>query len=107
MSNYINIRTGEYPLHEGDIRIIYQDIGSVFVCPPEYSFVEETKPPEYDEMKQRLEVTPVLSDGRWIMEWSVVELSPQMQEEMRKQKEAIQNPQAAALEAPGGEPDVI
>jgi hypothetical protein len=84
MSAYINLLTGAYPRHEGDIRLEHPEIlesqtGDAFPCPDTYAKVHWADMPEYDPATQVCyETAPVLDDGVWKMSWHV---RPRMAEE--------------------------
>jgi len=81
MSIYLNLTTGEYPRHEGDIRLDYPEIlesqtGDSFPCPSTYAPVAYIDPPSYDLKTQTpYELAPVLNNGAWIMQWAVRDLT--------------------------------
>lgn len=81
MSTYINKDTNEYPLYEGDIRLLYPDMGVNFVLPNDFAEVPESPLPTITENQTFVEGTPQLnSDGTYervyvIREWTEEELS--------------------------------
>jgi hypothetical protein len=107
MSNYINIRTGEFPVHEGDIRLVHPEIGKEFMCPDGYAPVEEATPPIFDEMTQRLLVTAQRNGDRWVMAWSIQQKSTEETEALRLAIESYNNPTQQNISGSGSEPDVI
>lgn len=75
MSAYINLTTQKYPCYEGDIRLLYPDMGDVFICPEEFELVTPSPLPEYDEDTQSVELlAPLLSNDEWLEQWKVVDL---------------------------------
>lgn len=87
MTTYIKLATGEYPRHQGDVRLEYPDIGEPFVLPETYAHVQGTEMPEHDYDTQRAEETPpVLVDGVWIMQWRVRDATPEEIESAIKQQ---------------------
>lgn len=75
MSAYINIETSKYPFYEGDIRLLYPDMGDVFVCPAEFALVKSTPIPQHDENTQSVELsTPLFIDDEWVQQWKIVDL---------------------------------
>jgi hypothetical protein len=80
MSAYINTETNEYPLYEGDIRLLFTDIGDEFVLPNGYAEVPEVPLPTLTETQTLVETTPRLNeDGVYervytIREWTEEEL---------------------------------
>jgi hypothetical protein len=78
MTIYIKLATGEYPRHQGDVRLECPDMGDEFVLPETYAQVQSTEPPEYDFVTQRAEETPpVLVNGVWVMQWRVRDATQQ------------------------------
>jgi hypothetical protein len=70
MTIYIKLTTGEYPRHQGDVRLEYPEMGDDFVLPDTYAQVQSTEPPEHDLITQRAEETfPVLVNNVWVMQW--------------------------------------
>lgn len=107
MSNYINTITGEYPVHQGDIRLVHPEIGAEFVCPDGYALVEETLPPVFDETTQRLSVTAQRDGDRWVMAWTVDQMSAEEVEALRLAIARHNNPDYRDTNVPGSAPDVI
>lgn len=72
MSRYIKLATGEYPRHQGDVRLEYPEMGDEFVLPETYAYVEWVDAPAHDEVNQRVQETaPELVNGTWFMRWTV------------------------------------
>jgi len=72
MTIYIKLATGEYPRHQGDVRLEYPDMGEPFVLPDTYARVQSTEPPEHNYDTQRaVETPPVQINGQWVMQWMV------------------------------------
>ena len=61
MSTYINTDTNEYPLYEGDIRLLYPNIGNDFVLPNGFAEVPDSNLPEITETQVAEETTPKLN----------------------------------------------
>lgn len=80
MATYINTDTNKYPLYEGDIRLIYPDMGDEFVLPNGFAVVLESDLPTITETQTFTEVTPQLkADGSYervyvIRDWTEEEL---------------------------------
>lgn len=55
--------TGEYPVFEGDLRLLYPDMGEVFVCPPGYVVVYDVDTPKPPETAHMLFELPPVFDG--------------------------------------------
>ncbi len=87
MSIYIKLATGEYPRHQGDVRLEYPNMGEPFVLPETYAQVLSTEPPEHDLVTQRVqETTPLLLDGVWVMQWRVRDATQQELDYVSKRK---------------------
>lgn len=88
---YINTQTLEYPLFEGDIRLVYPDIGDVFELPSNCVFakVEMSAIPNVDPDTQILVFgTPTFSNEKWTQVVSVQDLTEAeivLRKEMRQQ----------------------
>jgi hypothetical protein len=110
---YINTLTLEYPLHEGDIRNEYPQIGEVFFLPDDvFVEVEDTPFPILGENEVLSEHAPELVDGKWIRQFSVRTLTAEEIEDIRIYNERMNqenNPKAKPqdLSMPGSAPDVI
>jgi hypothetical protein len=63
MSIYINTNTNDYPLFEGDIRLLYPDMGTEFVLPAGFAEVEETPVPTL-EIGQTFDEFPPVFDSK-------------------------------------------
>jgi len=88
MTIYIKLSTGEYPRHEGDVRLEYPDMGEQFVLPDTYAHVQSTEMPEHDYITQRaVETPPIQVNGQWIMQWMVRDATQQELDFAAKQKE--------------------
>lgn len=81
MSAYINLKTLEYPRHEGDIRLDVRGIplgltGDSFPCPESYALVHWVDRPSYDVATEVVEETsPVFENGVWKMSWQVRQMT--------------------------------
>jgi hypothetical protein len=58
MSLYINTTTNDYPLYEGDIRLLHPEIGVEFILPSGYAVVEEGVIPQTASTKRFDELLP-------------------------------------------------
>jgi len=109
MSAYIKLLTGEYPRHEGDIRLEYPEIletqtGNTFPCPPTYALVVPTTAPGVDNRLQyAYEGPPQRTVNGWVMTWLIKIMSPE-EIEARTQAEL---PVPLFLDQSGAVPDVI
>ena len=71
----------EFPLHEGDIRLVYPEIpeeqtGDTFPCPEGYVVVKQGDIPTFDSEKQKIYFSPPIEvKGEWVMQWSIVDLT--------------------------------
>ena len=80
MAAYINKETNEYPLFEGDIRLLYPDMGNEFILPDNFAEVPESDLPVIAETQTFAETTPKLNaDGSYervyaIRDWTEEEL---------------------------------
>ena len=121
MTTYINVNTMEYPMHEGDIRLLHPEIGDEFVCPEEFALLHNSPFPEFDpEVKKFENGTPENIDGVWYRTWVLKDMTA---EEIVKRKEALELaadpvkyeqfmsgrivPVDTSLNNEGTEPDVI
>ena len=77
MSAYININTNEYPLHEGDIRLLYPEMGEDFVLPEGFAEVIESLPPEHPITKKAKEIAPLLTENGYTRQWEFVDMTQQ------------------------------
>lgn len=98
MTAYINLDTGEYPRHPGDMALEPN-------C--NYASVNWVDAPDYNENTQvAYEGPPECVNGEWYMVWIVRDLTP---EEITAREEAIaaKNPPSLDVNVPGTAPDVI
>jgi hypothetical protein len=108
MTAYINTLTGQYPLHEGDIRIEHpyisdKETGDTFVCPAEYALVNFVECPTFDYLTEcAYEGAPEQRGNDWFMTWIV---RPMTEEEIFLRKEFDKN--SSSLSRPGTAPNVI
>ena len=109
MSAYIKLSTGEYPRHEGDIRLEYPEIletqtGETFPCPPTYALVAETQAPAFDRFSQcAYEGAPHQTVSGWEMTWLVKTLTPEEIEARTRAEPFV----PSFLDQSGAVPDVI
>lgn len=84
--SYINTETLEYPVHEGDIRLVHPEIdksltGETFPAPVPFAPVMWVESPSFDPLNQIAEQTlPALVNGEWVAQWAVRSLTPQEKE---------------------------
>lgn len=62
MSIYINTNTNKYPLFEGDIRLLYPNMGAEFVLPVGFAEVEDTPIPTLETGQAFDEFPPVFDE---------------------------------------------
>lgn len=69
----------EWPIYEGDIRLLYPNVSFPypFVPPEGYVGVEDVPPPAINYTQNLVENTPILVSGVWTRSWSVVPASQQ------------------------------
>lgn len=90
MSSYTYLKksTMQYPLHQGDIRLMYPDMGEEFVIPDEDIVeVEETSLPAVEENQYYIEQKPILIDGKWVRQFDVIAMT---EEEITARKEMME-----------------
>ncbi len=108
MTAWIDTQTMQYPLYEGDIRMLHY--GSDLTVGGRYAIVEDTEPPYHSIVvtngkpdKIVHEEAPAFVDGKWVQQWSLIdypfEMMALVEEERRKN-----NPN---LSGSGSAPDVI
>jgi hypothetical protein len=78
---YAKIENGvvvEYPVAEGDIRLLYPNCSfpTPFVAPDGYELVQHSQFPTFDYTKNISEGMPLLTDGVWTQNWVVAGASP-------------------------------
>lgn len=111
MNIFIDTNTMEYPLFEGDIRLLFPDIaedqtGNTFPVPNGYALVEDTEMPSYDEDAQILsEDKPIFTNEKWKRVWTIRNMTEEELLEQRKFKEPPK--MNVNLNNPGTTPDVI
>lgn len=75
MTTYIKVSTKEYPLYEGDIRLVYPDIpehltSQNFPCPEDYAEVVVILPDYNPDTHTIQEISPVEINGVWYAQFS-------------------------------------
>lgn len=114
MTAYINVKTGAYPRHIGDIQLAHPGIVvSGNNIPDEWQEVEYTPPPSgtYDaEIELAYQLPPQIVGGKYCMVWATRFMTDE-EKEARKVKEPPPYPvvpDTTALDSiAGGTPDVI
>lgn len=113
MSAYINTKTLEYPLYEGDIRLVHEDIpeeltGSTFPKIPGFEKVTLLPEPQYDQETHRaLALPPQCINGKWYVDWGDPIPYTQAELEARVLLIAKHTSPAGDLSASGEAPNVI
>jgi hypothetical protein len=113
MSAYINTKTLEYPLHEGDIRLIHEDIpeeltGSTFPKIEGFAKVTLLPEPTYNpETHLALALPPQCINGKWYVDWSDPTPYTQAELEARTLLIAKHTSPVEGLNASGEVPNVI
>lgn len=72
-----NNKVVEYPVHEGDLRLRFNNVSfpTPFQPPEGYVKVEDVDFPAYDYTKNVEEGTPILINGVWTRNWVITEAS--------------------------------
>ena len=106
---YLKLSTGEYPRHEGDVRIEHPDMGKDFVLPAGWVEVKETPHPTGFVRKEQCirEIAPVLDKGEWKMAWQVKATPPEEKKLYDRLTIYDAKPDEKLDATPGTEPDVI
>lgn len=104
---FINTVTNKFPIHEGDIRLLYPSMGSEFVLPLEYAIVEIDETEIVNKtVNEKIVTLPVeLNNGKYIQKLTVVPLN-KLEIEQRLAERTLQN-QMLHTYLSGGIPNVI
>jgi hypothetical protein len=87
MATYINTETNEYPLYEGDIRLVNPDMGDEFILPSNFAEVPESNLPTITETQTFTETTPQLNvDGSYERVYVIRDLT---EEELQHNQEQV------------------
>jgi hypothetical protein len=82
----VNKETNEYPLYEGDIRLIYPDMSDEFILPAHFAEVPESAFPSITETQIASEVAPQLNaDGFYERVYVIRDLTEQELQYNQKQ----------------------
>jgi hypothetical protein len=110
---YIKKSTGQFPLHEGDIRLEYPDISedltdATFPCPDTYIEVLYVDLPEFDKTKQVIDsVNPVETNGIWKIQWNIRDMTAEeLANVVAMEKQALRR-QMKSIDSPGAPPNVV
>lgn len=90
MASYINLETSEYPVHQGDIRLLYPEMGEEFICPLTFAEVFETEKPEINTYQRLIEIEPEQIDGTWQKCWVIQNFTDE--EILMKDTQPIEEP---------------
>lgn len=105
MSAYINTKTMEYPLYQGDIRLVYPEIGEAFILPDDtFAAVEDTPVPSYGINERLVELKPILVNGKWVKQFTIRDMT---QEEIDERESYFLLMQPPHLRDSGSAPNVI
>ena len=88
MKKYIEVKTREYPLYEGDIKARFKNISwpvNNFTPPPGYSEVIEVPKPIVAFNQEVKESTPRYVDKQWQQVWEIRYLSDEQVEVKRQE----------------------
>lgn len=85
MTHFINTRTMQHPVYEGQIKYEHGIDANLtypeYELPAEYALVKVAEEPPYDPSTQTVDsVFPTLIDGEWTLTWTVRELLPEERE---------------------------
>jgi len=87
MATYINKETNEYPLHEGDIRLIYPNMEDEFILPANFAEVPESDFPAITENQTFAESAPQLNaDGSYSRVYLTRDLT---EDELQRNQEQV------------------
>ena len=110
-NTYINTKTLEYPRHQGDIRLVYPDMGEDFILPDDtFVEVEETPTPKVGTNEKLVELQPVLTDGKWVRQFMVQQMTQEEIDERDAYLHILKYPnqqQRESLNQSGSVPNVI
>lgn len=100
MLHFINTRTMQYPVFEGQVKAEHNIDDALryphYEVPPEYAVVKMCAQPIYDKNTQAAElVTPTLINGDWVCTWEIRNLT---KEEIERVKQFQAFHEAAKLE---------
>jgi hypothetical protein len=86
MSDYLNINTGQFPLHEGDIQLAHPNWTVDQELPSTFVKVEWQDQPALGENQTALVAPPIEVNGVWTRQWTIHDLTEeelQAQEKLR------------------------
>jgi hypothetical protein len=86
MSDYLNLDTGEFPLHEGDIQLIHPEWTVEQPLPSTFAKVEWQDQPELGKNQVALVAPLVEVDGVWTRQWIIHDLT---EEELQAQRDNL------------------
>ena len=86
MSDYLNLDTGKFPLHEGDIQLIHPEWTADQPLPSTFAKVEWQDEPELGKNQIALVALPIEVDGVWTRQWAIHDLT---EEELQAQRDYL------------------
>lgn len=109
MAIYINTITNEYPIYTGDMQLIFADFNDTTV-PEGYALVPHLDAPEHTDTQRIQELLPILTDGVWVKQFQIIELTAEELLERARLNAELENqnkPPAQNLNISGSAPNVI
>lgn len=73
MTYFIRLKDNQFPLHIGDVETYMKDHGGMKNASKHFSEVEFVTPPSVEVEKMVTMSSPAFVDGKWIMQWEVVD----------------------------------
>jgi hypothetical protein len=92
MLDYLNINTGEFPLHEGDIQLAHPNWTADQPLPSTFVEVKWQDPPALGENQTALVAPPIEVDGVWTRQWTIHDLTEEELQAQEKLKASIPLP---------------
>jgi hypothetical protein len=86
MSDYLNLNTAEFPLHEGDIQLVHPEWTTDQPLPSTFAKVEWQDQPELGKNQTALVVSPIQVNGVWTRQWIIHDLT---EEELQVQRDYL------------------
>lgn len=92
MSDYLNINTGQFPLHEGDIQLIHPGWTADQPLPSTFAKVEWQDQPELGKNQTAFAISPKEINGVWIRQWIIYDLTEEEIQEQQNQLSKVSLP---------------
>jgi hypothetical protein len=86
MSDYLNLDTGKFPLHEGDIQLVHPEWTADQPLPSTFAKVEWQDQPELSKNQTALLSSPIEVNGVWTRQWTIHDLT---EEELQAQRDYL------------------